>query len=327
MPQTQARRRIGLLGGSFNPAHGGHLHISRLALRHLDLDEVWWLVSPQNPLKKTDGMAPFATRFAVAEAAAKGERRIVVSDIEERLGTTYTADTLAQLRHRFPRTGFVWLMGGDNLAQIPRWQRWTEIFQQVPIAVFDRPATARRALAGAAALRYAKARIAPGSSRRLAGMAAPAWVFFPTPLDPHSATEIRARQPEPPKRRPRRAKRPAKTQDSSAELLRLILASLDDSRAEDVVTVNLAGKTAIADYMVIASGRSSRQVAAMTDHLADALRGHARVAVEGKAQGDWVLVDAGDIIINLFRPEIRLFYNLEKMWGEMLPPDVEAVRR
>lgn len=302
------------------------MHISRLAFRHLDLDEVWWLVSPQNPLKKTEGMAPFATRFASAQAAAKGERRIVVSDIEQRLGTTYTADALAQLRRRFPHTDFVWLMGGDNLAQIPRWQRWTEIFAHVPIAVFDRPATSRRALAGAAAQRYAQARVAPARARRLASMPAPAWVFFPTPLDPHSATEIRAQLPEPPKRRPRRAKRPAKTQDSSAELLKHILASLDDSRAEDVVTVDLAGKTAIADYMVIASGRSSRQVAAMTDHLAETLHGHARVSIEGKAQGDWVLIDAGDIIINLFRPEIRLFYNLEKMWGAQAP-EPEAARR
>ena len=157
-------------------------------------------------------------------------------------------------------------------------------------------------------------------------MAAPAWVFFPTRLDPRSATEIRAQQPEAPKRRPRRAKRPAKTQDTSAELLRRILASLDDGRAEDVVTVDLAGKTTIADYLVIASGRSSRQVAAMTDHLAEALRGHARVSIEGKAQGDWVLIDAGDIIINLFRPEIRLFYNLEKMWGTK-SPEPEAARR
>jgi len=314
-----------LLGGSFNPAHGGHLHVSRLALRHLDLDEVWWLVSPQNPLKKTDGMAPFATRFASAEAAAKGERRIAVSDMEQRLGTTYTADTLAQLHRRFPRVDFVWLMGGDNLAQIPHWRRWTEIFDHVPIAVFDRQATGRKVLAGAAAIRYAQARIAPDRARRLASLAAPAWVFFPTRLDPHSATEIRAQQAKPQQRRPRRAKRPAKTQDSSADLLKRILASLDDSHAEDVVTVNLAGKTTIADYMVIASGRSSRQVASMTDHLAEALRGHARVSVEGKAQGDWVLVDAGDIIINLFRPEIRLFYNLEKMWGEA-SPEAEAAR-
>jgi nicotinate-nucleotide adenylyltransferase len=314
-----------LLGGSFNPAHGGHLHVSLLALRHLDLDEVWWLVSPQNPLKKTAGMAPFATRFASAEAAAKGHRRIVVSDIEQRLGTAYTADTLAQLRRRCPGARFVWLMGGDNLAQIPHWQRWTEIFAHMPVAVFDRPATARRALAGAAALRFGHARIAPDHSRRLAEMEAPAWVFFPTRLDPRSATEIRARQPEAPKRRPRRAKRVTKNIDSAQELLRRILASLDDSKAEDVVTVDLAGKTGIADYMVVASGRSSRQVAAMTDHLAEALAGRARVAIEGKAQGDWVLIDAGDVIVNLFRPEIRLYYNLEKMWGEFLP-DAEAAR-
>ena len=114
------RRRVGLLGGSFNPAHGGHLHISRLALQRLDLDEIWWLVSPQNPLKPTAGMAPFEERLRYAAEIAAADRRIRVTDIEARLGpTTYTADTLKALRRRFPRTRFVWLMGGDNLAQIP----------------------------------------------------------------------------------------------------------------------------------------------------------------------------------------------------------------
>ena len=316
-----------MLGGSFNPAHGGHLHISLLALRHLDLDEVWWLVSPQNPLKEADGMAPFATRFASAQAVAKGRPRIVVSDAEQRLGTAFTADTLAALRRRHPGARFVWLMGSDNLAQIPRWRRWTEIFGRVPVAVFDRGATARKALAGAAALRYAQARVAPEHARGLAVMPAPAWVFFPTRLDPRSSTEIRAAAAKP-KPRPRRARKAAapRSPGSTQELLRRILASLDDSKAEDVVTIDLTGKTAIADYMVVASGRSSRQVASMTEHLAEALAGRFRVAIEGKAQGDWVLIDAGDVIVNLFRPEIRLYYNLEKMWGSP-PSEAEAARQ
>ena len=119
-----AGRRIGLLGGSFNPAHGGHLHISRLALQHLDLDEVWWLVSPQNPLKQAAGMMPFAERLAQARTVASVERHVRVSDIETNFRSAYTVDTLESLRRRFPRTRFVWLMGSDNLAQLPYWKRW-----------------------------------------------------------------------------------------------------------------------------------------------------------------------------------------------------------
>jgi nicotinate-nucleotide adenylyltransferase len=156
-----------LLGGSFNPAHGGHLHISLMALQRLDLDEVWWLVSPQNPLKPIKGMAPFAKRVASAAALARGHGRISVSAIEAALGTTYTADTIRVLQRRFPHTRFVWLMGGDNLAQLPRWRQWEEIVESVPIAVFDRPETALMALAGKAAKRYALARV-PARRRRFA---------------------------------------------------------------------------------------------------------------------------------------------------------------
>src|SRR5271168_5147242 len=110
------RRRIGLLGGSFNPAHGGHLHISLLALQRLDLDEVWWLVTPQNPLKAVKGMAPFKERLVGAAAFVKFHPRIKISAIEASFNTSYTADTIAALARRFPHTRFVWLMGGDNLA-------------------------------------------------------------------------------------------------------------------------------------------------------------------------------------------------------------------
>ncbi|HXC29141.1 MAG TPA: nicotinate-nucleotide adenylyltransferase [Stellaceae bacterium] len=336
-------RRIGLLGGSFNPAHGGHLHISLLALQRLDLDEVWWLVSPQNPLKPVKEMAPFAKRRASAEALAKGQPRIAVSAIEATLGTSYTADTIAALHQRFPHTRFVWLMGGDNLAQLPRWKRWVELLESVPVAVFDRPQTSLGALAGKAARRFARARIAADAARDLAEMQAPAWTFFHTRLDPRSATEIRKR---PETRAPRATKssagKPAKenatvttlparrrrrVQPASAPtLLPTIIATLEDGKAEDIVTIDLAGKTDIADYMVIASGRSARQVTALTDHLLEALPKKWRSSVEGKAQGDWVLIDAGDVIVHLFRPEIRAHYNLEKMWGAALP-SAEAARQ
>jgi nicotinate-nucleotide adenylyltransferase len=319
-------RRVGLLGGSFNPAHGGHLHISRLALRRLGLDEVWWLVSPQNPLKPRAGMMPFSERLAQAGAVAAAERRIRVTDIEARLGTTFTTDTLAALRRRFPHARFVWMMGGDNLAQLPYWQRWQDIFRTVPVAVFDRPRTAAKALAGIAARHFARARLPAGMARRLADMPPPAWMFFHTRLDPRSATSIRAERLRMQSEETDRnvtpqanaiAVMPASAPSLSAdELLRRIIATLEDGKAEEITTIDLAGKTTIADYMVVASGRSARQVAALTDHLERVLPG--RPAIEGKGQGDWVLIDAGDVIVHIFRPEIRAYYNLEKMWGSAL---------
>ncbi len=186
------RCRVGLLGGSFNPAHDGHLHLSRLALSRLDLDEIWWLVSPQNPLKAADTTAPLAARVAAARRVAAADRRIVVTDIEARLGTRYTADTLAALKRRAPRARLVWLMGADNLIQLPAWHRWTSIMDSVPVAVFGRPSYASRALAGKAAQRYGDNRVAPEEARNLADRAPPAWTFIVGPLHAASATAIRA---------------------------------------------------------------------------------------------------------------------------------------
>ena len=183
--------RIGLLGGSFNPAHEGHLHISREALRRLRLDAVWWLVSPQNPLKSTDGMAPLTVRMASAAAVAR-HPRIHPTAIESSLGTRYTADTLAALKARFPGTHFVWLMGADNLIQLPRWARWREIAEMVPIAVFGRPAYSLRAMQGKVAQRYARQRVDAADAGRLAGLAPPAWAFFPIKLHTASSTALRA---------------------------------------------------------------------------------------------------------------------------------------
>jgi len=192
------KRRIGLLGGSFNPAHEGHRHVSLEALKRLDLDEVWWLVAPQNPLKPIAGMAPFADRLAKAAAFAK-HPRIRVLDLESRLGTGYTADTIAALRACYPRTHFVWLMGADNLAQIRHWRHWREIFARVPVAVFARPSYCRKALAELPAKRFARARVAP-PARRLARLKPPAWVFLPVRLDPSSASEIRSHRGAPSRR-------------------------------------------------------------------------------------------------------------------------------
>jgi nicotinate-nucleotide adenylyltransferase len=186
-----AVRRIGLLGGSFNPAHQGHRDISLAALKYLGLDEIWWMVSPQNPLKPADGMASFAERMASAKAMAH-HPRIRVTDIEQRLGTRYTADTLRKLVTRFPSCRFVWLMGADNLAQIASWRDWTKIFHLTPIAVFDRPTYTMKALNSLAARRFRRSRRREAALKTLAATPAPAWVFVHHRLNPISATQIRA---------------------------------------------------------------------------------------------------------------------------------------
>ena len=184
-------RRIGLLGGSFNPAHQGHRDISLAALKYLGLDEIWWMVSPQNPLKPVSGMAPFAERLKSAEAMAR-HPKIRVTDIESRLGTQFTADTLKALVTRFPSCRFVWLMGADNLAQISSWRDWTKIFHLTPIAVFDRPTYTIKALTSLAARRFRRSRRREAALKTLAATPAPAWVFVHHRLNPISATAIRA---------------------------------------------------------------------------------------------------------------------------------------
>ncbi|MCX7355236.1 MAG: nicotinate-nucleotide adenylyltransferase [Alphaproteobacteria bacterium] len=187
--------RIGLLGGSFNPAHDGHLHLSRLAIRHLGLHELWWLVTPQNPLKPVRGMAPLPARLAAARALAR-DPRIRVTDIEKRLGTRFTLDTVRALKRRFPRAHFVLVIGADNFIQLPKWRGWMRLMREVPVAVFDRPSYSDSALDGAVAERFARRRIDPEQARGLAYRKPPAWVFFRTALHPSSSTALRQRRAE-----------------------------------------------------------------------------------------------------------------------------------
>lgn len=183
--------RVGLLGGSFNPAHAGHRHVAELVRRRLRLDQVWLLVSPGNVLKPRAGMAPFAERLAGARALADG-RRIVTSGIEARWRTRYSIDTLRLLRTRFPRARFVWVTGADILEQLPRWRHWENFVRHVPILVVPRPSYNLRALAGRAARRWRAARLPSSAAPRLADAAPPAWVFLPASQHPASASAIRA---------------------------------------------------------------------------------------------------------------------------------------
>lgn len=183
--------RIGLLGGSFNPAHAGHRHVAELARRKFRLDQVWLLVSPGNPLKPAAGMAAFAKRLASARAVADG-RRIVATAIEAALGTRYTIDTIRVLRRRFPRAEFVWLAGADILDELPRWRRWVDIVRLVPLGVLPRPNYNHRALSGHAARRLRHARRSARAATALPSMSPPAWVFLTAPQHPASASAIRA---------------------------------------------------------------------------------------------------------------------------------------
>jgi nicotinate-nucleotide adenylyltransferase len=188
-----ASGRIGLLGGSFNPPHEGHLQMSLHALRTLGLTEIWWLVTPQNPLKNKDNTAPFEERLRQAQKLLAGQGPIFASDAEARLGTCYTADTLRALKKASPEARFVWLMGADNLAQIESWHEWQELFRLVPIAVFRRSGYDEGAGGKAAVSLFGAARLPVSESARLAECEAPAWVVLDNPLHPLSSTEIRNR--------------------------------------------------------------------------------------------------------------------------------------
>ena len=187
--------RIGLLGGSFNPAHSGHRHISLAAKRALGLDEVWWLVSPGNPLKEgADDMAPFEARLASAERMAKGAK-ILASDFERHEGTRYTIDTVRKLKERYPQHRFIWLLGSDTLPNFHKWRDWKGLAGEVPIAVIPRPGYDSQALA-ARAMGWLKRFVhPPGQAKSWTDWSAPAIIFLRLPPDPTSATAIRAQDP------------------------------------------------------------------------------------------------------------------------------------
>jgi len=185
------RARIGLLGGSFNPAHDGHLYISQAALRRLGLDRVWWLVSPGNPLKKKSGMASLQARLSHAHLIARDSSRIDVSDLEREIQTVYTIDTVGYLTRVLPHVKFVWLMGADNLTQIPEWRRWPLLFRVLPIAVFDRSTYAREALLSEAGRFFARSRLPSRMAARLGYSKSPTWVFVRSRLHPESGTRLR----------------------------------------------------------------------------------------------------------------------------------------
>jgi len=191
MPLYTEGMRVGLLGGSFNPPHLAHRAISLFAIKRLRLDRVWWLVTPGNPLKNTRGLAPLAARVVAARALAE-DPRIDVTDVEARIGTRYTYQTVSYLVRRCPQVRFVWIMGADNLRSFHRWQRWRDIANLVPIAVVDRLGPSLYASAGIAGQALAYARLPETAARALPERKPPAWIYLHGLKSPLSSTALRA---------------------------------------------------------------------------------------------------------------------------------------
>lgn len=190
MPHVERGMAVGLFGGSFNPPHSGHALVAEIALRSLRLDQLWWIVTPGNPLKAGRTLAPLAERLARSREIAPGPR-VRVTAFEAAHRVRYTADTLALVRRRNPAVRFVWVMGADNLAQFHRWQRWREIVLTMPIAVVDRPGSTLAFVSSVMARTFAHARIDERDAGRLAFMRPPAWTFIHGPRSSLSSTALR----------------------------------------------------------------------------------------------------------------------------------------
>jgi nicotinate-nucleotide adenylyltransferase len=182
--------RVGLLGGSFDPAHEGHVHLTQVALRRFALDRVIWLVSPGNPLK-VRGPKALDLRMGRAQDVMQ-DPRVIISDFEAQIGTRYTAETVELLKAAYPGVHFVWLMGADNLAQFHRWQRWEDILHAVPIGVLARPGWRQAGLNSRAARKYRHMRLPGRASTLLADSTTPAWCFVNMPMRHVSSTDLRA---------------------------------------------------------------------------------------------------------------------------------------
>jgi nicotinate-nucleotide adenylyltransferase len=190
LPPFAPGMRIGLLGGSFNPPHGGHALITRLALRRLALDRVWWLVTPGNPLKSLTGLAALKARVDAARRLDVGPR-VIVTDIEAQIGSRFTYDTLLWLRQRAASVNFVWIMGADNLRQFHLWRHWREVADLVPIAVVDRPGSTLKAISSPAGAALAPWRVPERDATRFAAMRPPALIFLHGPRSWLSSTALR----------------------------------------------------------------------------------------------------------------------------------------
>lgn len=195
MPHVERGQRVGLFGGSFNPPHEGHVLVSEIAIRRLRLDQLWWMVTPGNPLKSKRYLAPLSERVALSEGLAK-DPKIRVTAFEQALGSSYTAQVLARVKARNPGVHFIWIMGADNLRDFHHWQQWHKIAMTFPIAVIDRPGATLSFLSSVMAKTFDYARVDERDAPMLGALRAPAWTFIHGPRSSLSSTAIRKQRAE-----------------------------------------------------------------------------------------------------------------------------------
>ncbi len=288
-------KKIGILGGSFNPAHKGHLMLSEEALK-LGLDLVIWVVALQNPLKP-NYMLSFEDRIVTSLEITKNNNKIIVSSIENEISSTNSFDMLKFLCNTFSGNNFVWIMGVDCLDKFHLWENYDHFTDIVGIFLFNRKNYTHLIQSSIASKNlFTKINTCNIDTKSV--------VLFDDILSDISSTEIR--------------KLRRKTNMQATELKELIIKLLEDKSAENINVIDLSNKTSLTRFMVFANGRSSRNVNAIADYIADELKkaGCPHVFIEGAATSEWVLMDAGDVMLHLFQPETRDKYKLEALWGQ-----------
>lgn len=297
---------IGILGGTFDPPHAGHLYISHQAIELLNLDSVVWFVSPQNHLK--DESSSFKDRFEMCKQFVKKEKEIQVSDFEKDYLNCNTAKTLEELSKIYPNTKFVWIMGVDNLPNFHKWQNWEKILEHSFVAIFDRKGYSDAIIDSSLYKRFPCVEFHDRITIQKGY-----WCYIKVPTYDISSTELREMSKQVKSR-----KRQVQSSSFEDELKDFLVKLLDENKAEEISVIDLKDKADFARYMLIATARSRRHVEALADNIIFELKhdkGMIGITAEGKGSEGWIVVDAYDVIVHIFTSESRSVYNLEQIWG------------
>lgn len=302
--------KVGVLGGSFDPPHLGHIYISDKAIELLGLDYIIWIVSPQNPMKDRQIESTYEVRAEACASLAQNHTKIMVSDFELQFGIKYTFDTLEQLTSMFPEAHFIWLMGADNMLNFHKWYKWQQILDLVDIAVFNRNNIGDKVFDSEAALFFKEknAIVISHDDKKTLSQEHKCYLFMIESFN-ISSTEIRNSMNKNSNNAP---------SEYSEELKNFIVKFLEDKKAEDVLAINMTQKTNFADYMILASGSSARHINSLAENLQLELKKEFNLYglnIAGKGTSDWILIDVGPIVVHIFKHDARSLYDLENLWN------------